>query len=131
MTLRVGKYIPETLVAIDGSPANQKPGYTYQMITLFASYGMIDRSWEMIETYLEHLSNRNTGVSYIVEAVLARDDFKDIDVAFLDTDKDGKPDFFYPWVTPTQILESGLELDDDIDGDGTADDADLTPYYAD
>jgi tetratricopeptide (TPR) repeat protein len=52
-------------------------------------------------------------------------------IAFSDTDKDGKPDFFVPWATAEQIAASGLELDDDIDGDGKPDTADLTPFYAD
>lgn len=54
----------------------------------------------------------------------------DSDIAFVDTDRDGKPDFFLPNATPDQITASGLTLDDDIDGDGIKDDTDLLPYVA-
>jgi hypothetical protein len=66
----------------------------------------------------------------IADTILGKSYFSE-DIAFADTDRDGKPDFFVPWTTLEQIAESGLVLDDDIDGDGVLDTVDLTPFYAD
>ena len=59
-----------------------------------------------------------------------KNDFEDSEYATVDTDKDGKPDFFYPWVTEAEIAQSGLTLDEDIDGDGINDNEDTLPYVA-
>jgi hypothetical protein len=88
-------------------------------------------------------ADRNTVLQNIATSVASADDFPtsaldfvsyNVDsgrIAFSDTDKDGKPDFFVPWATLEQIAASGLTLDDDIDGDGKPDTTDLTPFFAD
>ena len=43
-------------------------------------------------------------------------------------DLDGRPDFFNPSASLDADAPPALTLDDDIDGDGTPDDADATPY---
>lgn len=63
--------------------------------------------------------------------VVNRDDFKGVSIAWVDTDKDGKPDFFHPLATAEQIAASGLALDTDCDGDGISDTTDLRPLYRD
>ena len=56
------------------------------------------------------------------------DAFSQSKVATVDSDSDGKPDFFDVLATNDQITASGLTLDDDIDGDGILDDSDILPY---
>ncbi len=56
-----------------------------------------------------------------------RDDFSGQAIASIDTDHDGKPNFFLPNVTEQAILESGLTADDDADNDGILDENDITP----
>ncbi|MDY0361745.1 MAG: hypothetical protein RBR08_09845 [Desulforegulaceae bacterium] len=52
-------------------------------------------------------------------------------VATVDTDGDGRPDFFSPLASEADIAASGLELDDDCDGDGILGTEDLRPFYKD
>lgn len=84
-------------------------------------------AWEIFTTPTE----RNRALKQLAHAVTTRDAFPNCAVAFVDTDKDGKPDFFLPWATSAHILACGLELDDDSDGDGKLDINDPTPFYAD
>jgi hypothetical protein len=97
----------------------------------YAKLYSIDLAVRKAET-LADLPDRNDALRMIATSIANTNDFPGTgSIAFSDTDKDGKPDFFVPWATPEQIAASGLELDDDIDGDGTPDTTDLTPFYAD
>ncbi len=49
-------------------------------------------------------------------------------VASIDSDRDGKPDFWDLNAKQSDITASGLELDDDIDGDNILDTTDELPY---
>ena len=64
----------------------------------------------------------------VAEGLYEFDAFLDHDIASIDSDNDGNPDFFLPNVTDEQIAASGLTLDDDIDEDGIADTLDNLPY---
>lgn len=112
-----------------------KAGYTttkWQMTSEFTKYGLVNDMYKWVLVWTEPKTyNRNSCLSSMAEALATIDHFPDSDIAFLDTDGDGKPDFFVPWATPEQIAASGLTLDDDIDGDGQLDIYDLTPFYAD
>jgi hypothetical protein len=97
----------------------------------YAKLYSVDLAVRKAET-IATLTNRNDALEMIAKSIADTNDFPGTgSIAFSDTDKDGKPDFFVPWATPEQIAASGLELDDDIDGDGTPDTTDLTPFYAD
>lgn len=55
------------------------------------------------------------------------DHFPGTTVANVDTDADGKPNFFLPDATTAAIIASGLVADDDSDGDGVPDSQDRFP----
>lgn len=95
----------------------------------YASYEMIDEGFSLAERNYTSSADIFAIAQEMAASVLDSTSI-DSDIAFVDTDRDGKPDFFLPSATPEQIAASGLTLDDDIDGDGIKDDTDLLPYVA-
>ena len=76
-------------------------------------------------------ADRYLAIRTIAGIVAGMDDFPANWVATIDTDKDGRPDFFSPLATEDDIAPSGLILDDDCDGDGIADARDWRPLFRD
>lgn len=95
----------------------------------YASYEMIDEGFGLAERNYTSSADIFAIAQEMAASVLDSTSI-DSDIAFVDTDRDGKPDFFLPNATSEQIAASGLTLDDDIDGDGIKDDTDLLPYVA-
>jgi hypothetical protein len=56
-----------------------------------------------------------------------QDDFTDSPLASVDTDGDGKPNFFAAYASAEDIEASGLVLDEDSDNDGVEDSSDAYP----
>lgn len=79
---------------------------------------------------IPYTSDRNEALLIIAQTMSEADDFPDTAVATVDTDGDGKPNFFHPLATAQEITDSGSELDDDSDGDGIGDGADARPLFA-
>lgn len=99
-------------------------------INLAKAYAAINRqklAQEMIET-INTIKEKNLAKLFVSEYISSYDSFPSTNVASIDTDQDGKPDFFNKFATQEEIEKSGLTLDDDIDGDGTTDDKDELPY---
>lgn len=95
----------------------------------YASFEMVDEGFSLAER--NYTSSADIfGIAQEMAVSVLDSASIDSDIAFVDTDRDGKPDFFLPSATPEQITASGLTLDDDIDGDGIKDDTDLLPYVA-
>lgn len=80
---------------------------------------------------LEYTSERNQAIQTLANGYVDRDDFPDSPVASIDSDGDGKPDFFNPLASAEDILDSGLLQDDDSDGDSIVDTRDLRPLFVD
>ena len=76
-------------------------------------------------------SERNKAFQSLAKHYLNRDDFPETWVASIDSDGDGKPDFFNPLASADEITASGLILDDDSDGDGIVDTLDIRPLFKD
>jgi hypothetical protein len=76
-----------------------------------------------INAYADVLQlNQNVANGYV-----AIDDFPGTDIALIDTDHDGMPNFFAADATEADISASGLVLDQDSDNDGIADVDDNSP----
>jgi tetratricopeptide (TPR) repeat protein len=80
---------------------------------------------------LEFTSERNQAIQTLANAYIDRDDFPESDVASIDSDGDGQPDFFHPLASAEEVDVSALLLDDDSDGDGIVDIIDLRPLFVD
>lgn len=98
------------------------------IVKAYGNNEQVDAGYEKALEFGSDTVNRNTLINELVSIVTSKNDFADSEYATVDTDKDGRPDFFYPWVTAEEITQSGLVLDDDIDGDGITDDTDTLPY---
>lgn len=117
--------------ALQINSASNKTSRINDILKVYAELGFADIAYQKAESLHTLLNDRNNAISEIATNVTSINHFAGSEIAFIDTDRDGKPDFFVPWATTQQISESGLELDDDIDGDGKLDINDLTPFYAD
>lgn len=95
----------------------------------YASFEMVDEGFSLAERNYTSSSDI-FGIAQEMAASVLDSTSIESDIAFVDTDRDGKPDFFLPSATDEQITVSGLTLDDDIDDDGIKDDTDLLPYVA-
>ena len=109
--------------------ANTKLTAIKNIAKKYANYEMIDEGFSLAERNYTSSADIFAIAQEMAASVLDSTSI-DSDIAFVDTDRDGKPDFFLPNATPEQITASGLTLDDDIDGDGIKDDTDLLPYVA-
>ncbi|MCV6608617.1 MAG: hypothetical protein OIF32_10420, partial [Campylobacterales bacterium] len=101
------------------------------LVKIARAYGAINKKEKAIELVkkITTIKERNQGKLKIAEFVANYDSFPDTDVASIDTDQDGKPDFFNKFATKEEIDKSKLTLDDDIDGDGILDTEDKLPFY--
>lgn len=112
---RLGKYIHSSKAHIIGG---------------YAQAEAFDTALNLAQA-LPFVSNRNQAIQYLANLYATRDDFPDHWVATVDSDRDGKPDFFTPLASATDIAASGLVLDDDSDGDAIADVLDWRPLFRD
>jgi len=96
----------------------------------YAEAGFVDKALSLAES-LPFLSSRNEAFQAIAESFTTHDDFPGQDVASVDTDGDGLPNFWSPLVDPAAIDASGLTLDPDCDNDGIPDLADSRPLFVD
>ncbi len=119
----------EALTGVTDEDKNEE--YINSIITTLAELGLPNEAYsKAVELFSADESNFNDAIEIIAATLAGQDDFEDSPIAFSDTDKDGKPDFFLPFATQEQITASGLELDTDIDGDGILNEEDYTPFFA-
>ncbi|QAR33790.1 hypothetical protein EP073_10350 [Geovibrio thiophilus] len=118
-------------VSADIASASKKTSERKSIILVYAALGLVDLAYEKTGELLSTTADRYDSILDIAGTVTSSSDFSGVSIAFVDTDKDGKPDFFLPSATSAEIAASGLELDDDSDGDGKPDTTDTTPFYAD
>lgn len=103
----------------------------YELYTAIArAYGALGLS-EKVESTLvkiKTIKEKHGAIYRTIQHFSYIDAFPQSNVASVDTDGDGKADFYNVTATPEQIAASGIELDDDIDGDGILDSEDTLPY---
>lgn len=102
---------------------NMLPKYASQLNRL----GLFDAAFEIAKNEVLSVVEKDAINSSTAAAMSVWDDFPRTNVATVDTDKDGKPNFFAAFATQAMIDASGLTLDDDSDNDGVNDDVDGFP----
>lgn len=112
-----------------------EPGYAdrYGVAGGLAAAGFLDQAIAFAEnsTFIPFVSSRNQALQKIAEVLTERDAFPHSDLASVDTDADGLPDFFSPAASADEIAASGLQLDPDSDNDGVPDTSDRRPLFFD
>ncbi|MCG8471889.1 MAG: hypothetical protein MI742_08545 [Desulfobacterales bacterium] len=110
------------------------------LVKAYAKAGAVDKAVAMSRS-MGLSAEINKGLKAVAEVLSIRDRYPETKkygldtpqnwVASVDTDGDGKPNFFHPLAETSDIEASGLTLDDDSDGDGTPDTSDRRPLFKD
>lgn len=100
------------------------------METLVSTYTFLDKPalvQELINSTLNGDADKQALYTLQASIVARRDDFPASSIASIDTDHDGKPNFFLSGASEQAIADSGLIADNDADNDGIEDSIDVTP----
>lgn len=106
---------------------NELQGVIESLIELNANAGMYDAATALVNNDVNEEADVIDYIVTLSEIIATQDDFPASDIAFIDTDTDGMPNFFLLSATEAQITASGLTADSDSDGDGIADEEDTAP----
>ena len=99
------------------------PIYAEHLIRL----GYFDEALALAEDEALGAVKKNEIITLVATSLSTKDDFSSTIVASVDTDGDGKANFFLETATEEMITASGIELDLDSDNDGVNDDEDSFP----
>lgn len=100
-----------------------------KIVEAYAQLGQVDQAFEFAKAKITTKQEFLESVEDIAKKINDFDAFVNCDVASVDNDQDGKPDFYNLGATEDQINACGLTLDDDSDNDSDMDGVDLTPFY--
>ncbi|MCV6608151.1 MAG: hypothetical protein OIF32_08065, partial [Campylobacterales bacterium] len=103
--------------------------YDY-LVSVVSGYGSLNDVTKLKSVLEKIKTTKEKELAYVygAKALAEFDQLLGSSVASVDSDGDGKPDFFNLGATEADITASGLEIDDDIDGDGILDTIDTLPY---
>ncbi|WP_176372502.1 cadherin-like domain-containing protein [Pseudoalteromonas sp. A601] len=96
-------------------------------VELYTRLNLLDTADELINLDVNGAADKLALYTLQATATAAKDDFPGSALASVDTDHDGKPNFFLTGATDEAIAESGLIADTDADNDGVEDSVDSTP----
>ena len=97
------------------------------LVSTYAFLGEYETANGLINSKLNGDADKQTLFTLYASIVARRDDFPASSIASIDTDHDGKPNFFLSGASEQAIAESGLIADTDADNDGIEDSIDVTP----
>tara|TARA_B100000315_G_scaffold110635_1_gene101509 strand:- start:4052 stop:6853 length:2802 start_codon:yes stop_codon:yes gene_type:complete len=96
-------------------------------VSLYTRLGQYSKAEQLINLDINAEADKLALYALQASLVATKDDFPGSTVASVDTDNDGKPNFFLSSATPDAISDSGLTADTDADNDGIEDSLDTTP----
>ncbi|MCS4308763.1 hypothetical protein M2404_003125 [Rheinheimera pacifica] len=106
---------------------NDQQSFAASLVNLNLSADMIAEAHAIVDDPITAAAEKITFLKAIGIHHSLLDHFPGTDVANVDSDNDGKPNFFFLYKTEEEIAASGLIADDDSDGDGVPDTDDLFP----
>lgn len=106
---------------------NDQQSFAASLVNLNLSADMIAEAHAIVDDPITAAAEKITFLKAIGTHHSLLDHFPGTDVANVDSDNDGKPNFFFLHKTEEEIAASGLVADDDSDGDGVPDSEDLFP----
>lgn len=106
---------------------NDQQSFAASLVNLNLSADMIAEAHAIVDDPITAAAEKITFLKAIGTHHSLLDHFPGTDVANVDSDNDGKPNFFFLYKTEEEIAASGLIADDDSDGDGVPDTDDLFP----
>lgn len=99
-------------------------------VALYTRLNLLDTADELINLDVNGVADKLALYTLQATKVAAKDDFPGSALASVDTDHDGKPNFFLAGATDEAIAESGLIADTDADNDGIEDSLDSKPLIS-
>lgn len=99
------------------------PSYAQQLMRI----GKYSEALELGNNSVLGVVEKESIITEVARSLSVKDDFQQTQVASVDTDGDGKVNFFLEIASEEAINNSGLVLDEDSDNDGVNDDADSYP----
>lgn len=123
----IGAAVADINTALDTLVTNTQQNIASQRFKLLAGAGLHEQVQRLIDDDVTGPADELALRAMFSVHLALRNDFPELSVANVDTDNDGRPNFFLHTATEAQILASGLEADDDADGDGVPDTDDKAP----
>jgi hypothetical protein len=99
------------------------PSYAEQLMRI----GKYSEALELANNSVLGVVEKESIITEVARSLSVKDDFQQTQVASVDTDGDGKVNFFLEIASEDAINNSGLVLDEDSDNDGVNDDTDSYP----
>ena len=93
--------------------------------------GLHDKSLAIADNEALGVVEKESIITEVAASLSVKNDFKQTLVASVDTDGDGKANFFLNIASDEAIVNSGIVLDEDSDNDGVNDELDAYPLDKD
>lgn len=127
----IQNHVVSTLNTLDSEVRSRPAADHTELVTNLVRGLAYARRYNQAEQLLDALSigtaERFSNLARISELQALQNDFPASPIATVDTDQDGKANFFAIAATPEQLAATDIQLDTDADGDGVADDEDPQP----
>ena len=122
--------IESRLTALAEAGNQQKITFLPRYANQYIRVNAFDKALALAQNEALGIVEKESITTEVASGLSVKDDFKHSLIATVDSDGDGKANFFIESATSEAILQSGIELDEDSDNDGVKDSEDTYPLDA-
>ena len=115
------------ITRLDEASLQTQLQYYPQFAEQYLAIGQFDSALELKDKGSLGVVEHDSILTSVIESLSQFDAFTGVSIATVDTDNDGKANFFLPYASEQMIAESAIELDLDSDNDGVDDLTDAYP----